>query len=200
MRLSKYHIHTGIGLLLVLQLLWGYLMADESILIIDDRSSGDYSTGTGSSWRLVTDNVMGGVSTGRLTIDEIDARSCLRLRGEVSTDNNGGFVQMALDLTTEQMRDASNYDGLVIDVYGNNESYNLHLRQDGLLLPWQAFRATFTARPQWQTIYLPFNAFTPHATRSDLKPDRLKRIGLVAIGREFDADLCLGRIAYSRMR
>ncbi len=200
MQLGKYHIYTCSGLLLVLQLLWGSLMADESILIIDDRSSADYSIDTGSSWRLVTDHVMGGVSTGRLTIDEIDARSCLRLQGEVSTENNGGFVQMALDLTNERIRNADSYDGLVIDVYGNNESYNLHLRQDGLLLPWQAFRATFTALPRWQTIHLPFDTFTPHATRSDLKPDRLKRIGLVAIGREFEADLCLGRIGYYRVQ
>jgi hypothetical protein len=186
------------GLLLVGQLLAGSLMAEESILIIDDRGSGDYSTDTGAAWRLVTDNVMGGVSTGQLTLDEIEGRACLRLRGAVSTDNNGGFIQAALDLTADRVRDASDHDGLVIDVYGNNERYNLHLRQDGLWLPWQAFRAGFDTRPEWQTIHLPFDAFTPHATRSRLQPDRFKRVGLVAIGREFEADVCLARIGYFR--
>jgi hypothetical protein len=174
------------------------LMANDTTLIIDDRSSGDYSTGAGSNWRLVTDTVMGGISDGQLTVEEIDGRPCLRLRGEVRTENNGGFIQAVLDLETLPLRDASAFDGVVIDVYGNGESYNLHLRQDGLWLPWQAFRASFTAPPAWQTHYLPFAEFRPHATSAELKPDRLKRIGVVAIDRVFSADLCIGRIGYYR--
>jgi hypothetical protein len=183
---------------------WGLagnpLMADDTTLIIDDRSSGDYSTGAGSSWRLVTDTVMGGVSAGQLTVEEIDGRPCLRLRGEVRTENNGGFIQAALDLETLPIRDASAFDGVIIDVYGNGESYNLHLRQDGLWLPWQAFRASFTAPSEWQTHYLPFAQFQPHKTSASLKRDRLKRIGVVAIGRAFTADLCIGRIGYYRVQ
>jgi hypothetical protein len=174
------------------------LIADDTTLVIDDRSSGDYSTGTGGDWRLVTDTVMGGVSNGQLTLEEIDGRRCLRLRGEVRTENNGGFIQAALDLETQRVRDASAFDGVVIDVYGNDETYSLHLRQDGLWLPWQAFRASFSAPPDWQTHYLPFAQFLPHKTSAALKPDRLKRIGVVAIGRAFSADLCVGRIGYYR--
>lgn len=177
----------------------GRLMADDTMLIIDDRSSGDYSTVAGSNWRLVTDTVMGGISTGQLTVEEINGRPCLRLRGEVLTENNGGFIQAALDLEMLPMiRDASAFDGVVIDVYGNGESYNLHLRQDGLWLPWQAFRASFKAPPAWQTRYLPFAEFRPHATSAALKPSRLKRIGVVAIDRAFSADICIGRIGYYR--
>jgi hypothetical protein len=186
------------GWLLAMSVTGSPLMADETVMIIDDRSSGGYSAGEAGSWRLVTDNVMGGVSAGRLSVAEIDGRGCLRLHGKVSTENSGGFIQAALDLDTAQLRNASAYDGVVIDVYGNGESYNLHLRQDGLWLPWQAFRATFTASRQWQTHYLPFTEFQPHATRAVLKPDRLRRMGLVAIGRAFAADVCLGRIGYYR--
>jgi hypothetical protein len=173
-------------------------MAAETVFTIDDRTSGNYSIGTEGSWRLVTDNVMGGVSAGELTIDEIDNRSCLRLRGDVSTKKNGGFIQAALDLESGLAGDASAYEGVVIEVYGNGESYNLHLRQDGLWLPWQAFRTSFTALPQWQTHYLPFADFTAYKTSAKLNPDRLTRIGLVAIGRDFAADLCLGKIGYYR--
>ena len=173
-------------------------MADETLLMIDDRRSGDYSTGNGGDWRLVTDTVMGGVSNGQLTVEEIDGRPCLRLHGEVRTENNGGFIQAALDLETSRVRDASAFDGVVIDVYGNGETYSLHLRQDGLWLPWQAFRASFTASPEWHTHYLPFTQFQPHKTSASLKRDRLKRIGVVAIGRAFSADLCVGRIGYYR--
>ena len=190
--------HALAGLLVAVCLTEGHLMADDATLVIDDRRSGDYSTGNGGDWRLVTDTVMGGVSNGQLTVEEIDGRPCLRLRGEVRTENNGGFIQAALDLETSRVRDASAFDGVVIDVYGNGETYSLHLRQDGLWLPWQAFRASFTASPEWQTHYLPFAQFQPHKTSASLKRDRLKRIGVVAIGRAFSADLCVGRIGYYR--
>jgi len=184
--------------LIALCLSGGRLMADEVTLVIDDRSSGGYATSAGSDWRLVTDTVMGGVSHGQLAVEEIDGRSCLRLRGEVRVENNGGFIQAALDLETMQVRDASAFDGVFMDVYGNGETYNLHLRQDDMWLPWQAFRTSFTATPGWQTHYLPFAQFQPYKTSAGLKRDRLKRIGVVAIGRAFSADLCVGRIGYYR--
>jgi hypothetical protein len=174
------------------------MMAHDSVLIIDDRAAGEYAGAEGSGWRLVTDNVMGGVSEGRLSIEEIAGRRCVRLRGKVRTENNGGFIQAALDLEALQRRDASGYHGVVMDIYGNGESYNLHLRQEGLWLPWQAFRATFPAPAQWQTRYLPFAEFRPHATDALLKPDRLTRIGVVAIGRALFADICVARIGYYR--
>ena len=87
-------------------------MAAQDRLVIDDRSSGTYTTGTDGAWRLVTDGVMGGVSSGRLDVGEIGGRSCLRLRGEVSTANNGGFIQAALDLESDRLRDAAAYDGI----------------------------------------------------------------------------------------
>jgi hypothetical protein len=200
MRCRKSSKHALDGYLLVRCLTGDALMADDTMLIIDDRSSGDYSTVAGSNWRLVTDTVMGGISTGKLTVEEINGRPCLRLRGEVRTENNGGLIQTALDLEMLPIRDACAFDGVVIDVYGNGESYNLHLRQDGLWLPWQAFRASFRAPPVWQTRYLPFTDFRPHATSAVLKPDRLKRIGVVAIDRAFSADICIGRIGYYRRR
>ena len=173
-------------------------MAHDPALIIADCASPEYSGAEGSGWRLVTDNVMGGVSEGRLSIEEIADRRCVRLRGTVRTENNGGFIQAALDLGAPWRRDAGGYHGVVIDVYGNDESYNLHLRQEGLWLPWQAFRATFRAAAQWQTRYLPFAGFRPHATTAALRPDRLTRIGVVAIGRAFSADICVARIGYYR--
>jgi hypothetical protein len=116
------------GWLIALCLSGEPLMAEETQLIIDDRRSGNHTASGGGNWRLVKDSVMGGVSAGQLTAEEVDGRPCLRLQGEVSTKNSGGFIQAALELETGQLRDASGYDGVVIDVRGNGESYNLHLR------------------------------------------------------------------------
>ncbi len=60
------------------------------------------------------------------------------MRGDVSTKNNGGFVQIALPLLDKKSDgapfDASAYTGIEIEVSGNNESYNIHFRTDNLLV------------------------------------------------------------------
>lgn len=173
------------------------VMADD-LMIIDDRRTGDYRSTLGTSWRLITDGVMGGVSNGQLTLDTIGSKTCLRLRGDVRLDNSGGFVQAALDITGETAFDASAYSGVILEVYGNAQQYNLHLRTDDVWLPWQSYRATFHAPADWHTVRLPFTEFTGSRIGTPLNIKRLERIGIVAIGRAFKADLCLARLALYR--
>lgn len=165
-------------------------------LIIDDRHRGDLTSNLGTEWRVVTDQVMGGVSEGKLIIDRYKDRPCLRMHGAVSTDHNGGFLQIALALSTEHHFDASAYTGVALDIAGNGESYNLHLRTTDLQMPWESYRASFMATTDWQTLRFPFSQFKAHRTSEAFHADRLKRIGLVAIGRDFVADLCLASIKF----
>ncbi len=165
-------------------------------LIIDDRASGNISSSLGTQWRLVTDQVMGGVSKGDLMQDDYKGRNCLRMRGDVSTDNNGGFVQIALDLTKDKSFDASAYAGVELSVSGNDERYNVHFRTTDLWLPWQSYRFSFKATPEWQTIRIPFANLEAYRTIKKFHKDKLKRIGLVGIGRDFKADLCVGPIKF----
>ena len=165
-------------------------------LIIDDRSSGDLKSNLGVEWRLFTDTVMGGVSRGELSLDRYKGKGCLRMRGDVSTENNGGFVQIALDLDETGAFDASLYDGVELQVAGNNESYNIHFRTSGLWFPWQSYRFGFDATDDWQTVRIPFAELEAYKTDQVFKPNKLKRIGLVGIGRDFQADLCLASVKY----
>jgi hypothetical protein len=176
------------------------LMSAQNELIIDDRKTGDLHAISGNEWNLVTDGVMGGVSKGQLSLDSIEAHPCLRMRGDVRLENNGGFVQIALDLSDDVIQDISKYSGVFIEVYGNNEQYNIHLRTQDIWLPWQSYRATFTATPEWKTLYVPFAEFTPYRIDKALNKRRLKRIGLVAIGRKFNADLCIGKVGFYRLQ
>jgi len=173
------------------------LMA-EDILIIDDRRAGNMQSVIAGSWRMVTDGVMGGLSRGELSLDTVDNKPCLHLRGDVSLENNGGFIQAALDVADTEAADASGYHGLLLKVYGNNQEYNLHLRTADVWLPWQSYRASFKARAGWQTVRLPFTEFTGYRIGKKLDLKRLERIGLVAIGRAFSADLCIGELALYR--
>lgn len=149
----------------------------------------------GARWDVVTDAVMGGVSRATLSVANIEGRTALRLQGRVRLEHNGGFVQMALDLSAAGAAfDASAWQGIELCVCGNGESYGAHLRTTDLSAPWQSYRHAFVAPPVWQTLQLPFAAFEPHRTNAPLALTRLRRIGLVAIGRAFDAELALHRI------
>lgn len=165
-------------------------------LVIDDRSNNDVTSNLGTKWQLVTDNVMGGLSSGQLTLDTYKGKKCLRMRGDVTTENNGGFVQIALSLSERDVFDASGYTGVEIQVAGNNELYNIHFRTDALWFPWQSYRYSFTADSDWQTYRIPFSELEKYKTFNSFSQDEIKRIGLVAIGREFQADLCLATIGF----
>ena len=161
-------------------------------------ASGNFLQMPSTGWRLVTDNVMGGVSTGSMQPVERENTSCIALTGDVSTDNNGGFIQIALDLEDDMAKQAAGYDGIRIRVLGNGEDYNLHLRTRDLWFPWQAYRATFQTTGEWQELELPFSKFAAYKTSSKLRVERLKRIGVVAIGRDFTADICVADVGFYR--
>ena len=167
----------------------------EEMLLIDERRKDHVQSEIGSPWRLISDSVMGGVSDGSLSPDSIDGRTCLRLRGTVRLENSGGFIQAALDIGQTQASNASGYQGLMLEVYGNDEQYNVHLRTDDVWLPWQSYRASFQAPARWHTVKLPFEAFTAYRIGKKINIEHLRRIGIVAIGREFTADLCIGKLA-----
>jgi len=164
--------------------------------IIDDRTSGNLKSNLGIEWRLVTDQVMGGVSSGKLTLDTYRGRDCLRMQGDVSTENNGGFVQMALSLSEKDNFDASAFAGIVMEVAGNNEDYNIHFRTSDLWFPWQSYRASFKATSDWQIVRIPFADLGAYKTSQNFRPNKLRRIGLVGIGRDFQADLCLASLRF----
>ena len=174
------------------------LMAEPSLFIIDDRSADDFNATSGNEWKLVTDDVMGGVSKGQLTTGSVQDRKCLLMQGDVKLDNNGGFIQTTLNLSEDVLKTVPAYTGIMLDVYGNDEEYNVHLRTRNTWLPWQSYRATFSAPQDWTTIYIPFTDFKPYRISKELNIGKLKRIGLVAIGREFSADLCIGKIGLYR--
>ena len=168
-------------------------------MLIDDFSHKDLVCNLGTPWRCVSDKVMGGISEASVTRDMIDGHSCMHLTGHVSLENEGGFVQASLDLTQEKDGlNASDYAGIRLVARGNGEKYSVHLRTPDNVRPWQSYRAHFIAGPLWQRHDLPFSDLAPHRIDVSLDVTRLRRIGLVAIGRTFDADLALSELSFYR--
>lgn len=170
--------------------------------LIDDFSRADGRSALGTEWRAVSDRVMGGVSSGTIARRELDGRRALCLSGRVSLENNGGFVQAQLDLsgadTPGDPLDASAFTGVRLLVRGNGEVYNLHLKTTATILPWQSYRASFVAGPEWRALQLPFDTFEPHRLVQRLDPRHLTKLGILGIGRAFDAEVCVAEIALYR--
>ncbi len=168
-------------------------------MVIDEAGAQSPRALNGATWESVTDAVMGGVSSATLRVARIAGRDALHLVGDVRLENRGGFVQCALDLASPGMAfDASDYAGIEVSVLGNGETYGLHLRTTTNRQPWESWRQPFTTTGAWQTLRLPFTGFLPHRCAGELDTTRLRRVGLVGIGRAFHADFALNRIAFYR--
>lgn len=151
-------------------------------MLIDDLSDP-------SPWRFVSDRVMGGVSQGVAVVGTDPVH--IRLTGDVSTENNGGFIQIRRDLDPWPM----DIREVVLTVRGDGQTYYAALRTTDLARPWQSYRAAFTAPRDWTQVTLPIAAF--EATRDGMPPlrlDRIRSIGLLAYGRDHEADLAIARI------
>jgi hypothetical protein len=174
-------------------------MKPTSTLLIDDFSGERGASVIGMEWRLFTDRVMGGVSDATSSLETIQGRRCLRLRGRVSLENNGGFIQVSLPLAQGGLPyDASEFKGVRAWVRGNCKTYHIHLRTAQTGLPWQYFSAAFDSTARWRPVNLPFERFKPENLQAKLDIRGLERIAVVAIGEEFEADVAVSRLEFYR--
>jgi hypothetical protein len=164
--------------------------------LIDDFAR-DGVSALGTRWQTFSDRVMGGVSDGETAFETIEGRRCLRLRGQVSLENRGGFVQAALPLVERGGSfDAGRFKGLRLQVRGNGAVYYVHLRTEDTRLPWQYYEAAFEAGPAWKPIEIPFTAFSPENLSAALDTGGLKRLAIVAAKRAFSADVAVAGIEF----
>lgn len=145
-------------------------------------------------WEYVADTVMGGVSSGQIAAGDVAGRDAMRLTGTVSLENNGGFIQMAFDLAGGDSFDALDWSGVEVDLYGVGTGYEMRLRTDQLTRPWQSYRAVIEPEQEWQTVRLPWDAFEARKTDVPFDPARLRRLGILAIGADMQADIAVSGI------
>jgi hypothetical protein len=174
-------------------------MKPASDFLIDDFSKKDGVASIGTRWRRFTDQVMGGVSEANHVFEVIEKRRCIRLRGDVSLENRGGFIQVALLLDPKgRPFDASPFRGVRLLVRGNGESYYVHLRTSSTILPWQYYSASFVAGEKWTKVELPFEKFKPENLKTDLEPSKLTRLAIVAAKKAFSADVSAAQLEFYR--
>ena len=170
----------------------------EELLLIDDFTSGTSRLGT--SWEGFTDQVMGGVSDITVIRAQESGRDYVRMRGDVSTKNNGGFIQIRLKLSRGGVFDGCSYEGLRLVVRGKGSGYYIFLRTSQTVLPWKFFKAEIPVTEDWQTVDIPWTAFDSgdYGREMKLKINRLKSIALVAYGKDFAAEVDLRELSFYR--
>lgn len=149
-----------------------------------------------SPWVMVSDRVMGGVSSAERRQEQRDNSHCNCLIGRTSLANNGGFVQMRFAIEPSCLR--SDYRGIFIELYGSAHEYNLHIKTNQLTRPWQSFRCSLAVAPQWTRFIVPYEQLQAHRTDTELEPTAITSIAVVAIGQEFDVDVCVRRLGVFR--
>ncbi len=158
--------------------------SDDQSMLIDD-----FTQAPDLRWRLVTDQVMGGVSSGRIRFGSDPDH--VHLTGRVSTENNGGFIQVRRDI--EPLR--ADMHALEVTVKGDDQTYYVALRTTDATRPWHSYRASFPAQSEWAAVTLPFEAFAPsHSGLAPFDPEHVRAIGFLGYGRAHDADLSIARI------
>lgn len=150
-------------------------------------------------WEYVADGVMGGVSRGFMHQEVFRGRLATVLRGDVSLENNGGFIQIAFDICHDlKAFNVGDWDGIELEICGNNEQYDIRLRTDQLKRPWQSFRADFVALPEWHRHRIAFDTLVANKTDAIFDPAQLRRIGILAVGRVFEVEVAIASIRLYR--
>lgn len=160
-----------------------------------DHMLEDFENRPETRWRFFTDTVMGGVSSGKLHFVRDGGESYARLTGDVSTRNNGGFIQMRLELPAPPRSDIT---GIQLVARGNDQRYFVHLRTGGTVLPWQYYQAGFDVTRRWTELRLPLTAFKPSGQllRRVPKASGLTSVAVVAFGRDHAAEIDVLEIGF----
>ncbi|MEP5151997.1 CIA30 family protein [Planktotalea sp.] len=148
-----------------------------------------FDAGAQERWSYVADNVMGGVSTGQAQITQ----EGMHLTGMVSTQNNGGFIQVRRFYPDGLAADAQ---ALVLTVRGNGARYTVFLRTEQARRPWHNYKASFETSAEWREVRLELSAFEASTTSlpAELAPEDVRSIGLAAYGADYEADLWVSEL------
>lgn len=146
-------------------------------------------------WRFFSDQVMGGVSSGEARFGQEAGARFARMTGNVSTANNGGFIQIRTELPSGLPEQTT---GIRLVVRGNDQRYFVHLRTTGTALPWQYYQAGFDVGQDWAEVQLPLSAFEPSGAMLRETPlaNSLRSIGIVAYGRDHEVQIDVKEIGF----
>ncbi len=105
------------------------------------------------NWQVVNDGVMGGVSAGRMGLNE---EGHGLFQGHVSLDHNGGFSSIRYDAGKMKLKGHSKF---VLRVQGDGKSYQFRVKTESS--QYYSYIFSFPTSGNWQTIEIPFADMNP---------------------------------------
>ncbi len=106
-----------------------------------------------SNWYTVNDGVMGGMSEGTISINDIGIAT---FNGYVTTANNGGFSSTRYVFNK---KDVSKFNHVVLKVKGDGKSYQFRIKENSSQR--YSYITTFKTSGEWETIKIPLSSFYP---------------------------------------
>lgn len=119
----------------------------------DHKNLFDFSEEYASKgWFIINDGVMGGLSKGSFSIDDQSAV----FRGNVSTENNGGFTMVANRFDAKSV---DQFNKFRLKLKGDGKNYQFRVKSDSG--QQYSYVAEFSTNGEWQEILIPFNSMEP---------------------------------------
>lgn len=149
-------------------------------------------------WQYLSDRVMGGVSNGQVEIERDGDIFFARMKGNVSTENNGGFIQLRSGISFENAeKNGKQVQGVRLNVRGNGETYNVFIRTTEMQSYSDYYSASFKTNENWEMIDLPFNKFKRKRSKNSILDAKdIRTFSIVAYGRDFTADVSVSTIEF----
>ena len=154
----------------------------------------DFTDKPAERWEFITDQVMGGVSTGNVSFMTEEGTNYARMTGTVSLQNNGGFIQFRRRVTSHFEKSKQ---GLELKLRGNDQQYFVHIRTTGTFLPWQYYHAPLSSNSDWTIVRMPFSMFERSSgfLSKKITAKNIRSVGIVAFGKEHEVQLDVKQIS-----
>ena len=97
-----------------------FLSLDINLSMASEKKFETFDPERVKTWSFFSDGVMGGVSSGKAMLRNSGQDNFVRIEGNVSTENNGGFIQIRHNLKKPL---EETIKGIRLKVRGNGENY-----------------------------------------------------------------------------
>ena len=179
------------------KLLFLLLIFYSSVVFSKDQISIPFTEENARYWQYISDQTMGGVSDGQAILDKDGDMIFARLTGNVSTDNNGGFIQIRTNFSfVDLINTNKDLKGVLLNTKGNGETYHIFIRTSKDRSYRDFYSATFTANDNWEIVDLPFTKFKHRYSNRSLDGNDIRTFGIVAYGRNFYSDVSVSEISF----
>ncbi|GAA0729337.1 CIA30 family protein [Aquimarina litoralis] len=106
-----------------------------------------------SDWIVVNDGVMGGLSKGKITLND---KGNAIFSGTVSLENNGGFSMVRYRFSTKKVK---GYTKALITLKGDQKRYQFRVKTN--TYDRHSYITHFETSGEWQTIEIPLSEMYP---------------------------------------